>query len=208
MNQPPKVAKWLLRHFGCSPNNPAIVGDLDERLGEGRSRGWYWHEVLIAIMAGIFEQVRTYKLRALRSLIFGWVLLNLFGWLRVFLLIPLWPHLSYGLNVGGNRWIELQSILLPILVSSELAWPACVGWLLARTNRPNGKAMVLLLILCVIPARVLILLIRVPSIPSPRNLLLMFFYNMLLLSVSLLFGGGFFRRAGGTDSEVFRPRSM
>jgi hypothetical protein len=29
-----KLAKWLLNHFGCSPNNDAIIGDLDERTGK------------------------------------------------------------------------------------------------------------------------------------------------------------------------------
>ena len=30
-DQPPKLAHWLLDHFGCSPNNEAVIGDLDER---------------------------------------------------------------------------------------------------------------------------------------------------------------------------------
>lgn len=30
---PPRIARWLLSHFGCSPNNAAIVGDLDEQFG-------------------------------------------------------------------------------------------------------------------------------------------------------------------------------
>lgn len=29
--RPPRLAVWLLRRFGSSPNNAAIIGDLDER---------------------------------------------------------------------------------------------------------------------------------------------------------------------------------
>ena len=28
-NQPPRIASWLLRHFGSSPNNDAVMGDLN-----------------------------------------------------------------------------------------------------------------------------------------------------------------------------------
>src|SRR6266566_4775556 len=48
--QPPRLATWLLRHFGSSPNMDAIVGDLNEQYRQGRSRGWCWMQVLIAIL--------------------------------------------------------------------------------------------------------------------------------------------------------------
>ena len=32
---PAKAAKWLLNHMGCSPNNAAVIGDLDERYRSG-----------------------------------------------------------------------------------------------------------------------------------------------------------------------------
>jgi hypothetical protein len=35
--EPPKVARWILKHFGSSPNNEAVIGDLDERYNTGRS---------------------------------------------------------------------------------------------------------------------------------------------------------------------------
>jgi hypothetical protein len=47
--EPPKVAAWLLRHFGCSPNNDVVIGDLNERYQQGTSRMWYWRQVLVAI---------------------------------------------------------------------------------------------------------------------------------------------------------------
>jgi hypothetical protein len=49
MREPPKVVRWLLGHLGSSPNNGAIIGDLDERYRLGRSRLWYWRQVLLAL---------------------------------------------------------------------------------------------------------------------------------------------------------------
>src|SRR5262249_3227875 len=39
---PPRLARWLLNHFGCSPNNEALIGDLDEQYRKRHSRRWYW----------------------------------------------------------------------------------------------------------------------------------------------------------------------
>lgn len=49
-NQPPPIANWLLRHFGSSPNNDSVIGDLNEQYRQGRSRSWYWREALVAIL--------------------------------------------------------------------------------------------------------------------------------------------------------------
>jgi hypothetical protein len=42
--EPPAIATWMLQHFGSSPNNAELMGDLDERYRQGRSRTWYWRQ--------------------------------------------------------------------------------------------------------------------------------------------------------------------
>jgi hypothetical protein len=49
--RPPTIATWLLRHFGYGRNNDAIIGDLTERYRQGRSRRWYWRQVLVAMIS-------------------------------------------------------------------------------------------------------------------------------------------------------------
>src|SRR5215470_12566207 len=87
MRNPPPIATWLLRHFGSSPNNDAVMGDLNERYGHGRSCVWYWQQVVAAIISSAFTEVRSDKLTAARSVILGLILVhaiaklmfNLFG---------------------------------------------------------------------------------------------------------------------------------
>src|SRR5689334_312722 len=71
--EPPKIARWLLHNFGSSPNNAAIIGDLDEKLRTGRCRVWYWRQVAVAIVVSTFKDIRNHNLLTLRALIVGWL---------------------------------------------------------------------------------------------------------------------------------------
>jgi hypothetical protein len=46
----PRIATWLLKHFGCNSDNEAILGDLYERYQTPESALWYWRQVFIAIL--------------------------------------------------------------------------------------------------------------------------------------------------------------
>ena len=59
-SHPPRLAAWFLRHFCPNRNREAITGDLLERFGEGRSGGWFWRQVLVAILAGIANRFRLW----------------------------------------------------------------------------------------------------------------------------------------------------
>jgi hypothetical protein len=86
---PAKAAKWLLNHMGCSPNNAAVIGDLDERYRSGHSRGWYWRQVAMAIVISFFKETWNYKARALAAVLSGWSAI----FLCYLLLRPVSPYL-------------------------------------------------------------------------------------------------------------------
>ena len=73
MRTPPKSARWLLRQFGSSPNNNAVIGDLDERYREGRSRIWYWRQAAVAIVVSFLNEAWTHKLLTARAILTGWI---------------------------------------------------------------------------------------------------------------------------------------
>lgn len=56
--EPPKLAKWLLERL--SPQNEPLAGDLIEAFGRGRSYGWYWRQVFVAILIALPEHVRKH----------------------------------------------------------------------------------------------------------------------------------------------------
>jgi len=38
--KPPRLAAWILQHFGPELNQEALAGDLNEAMAQGRSSGW------------------------------------------------------------------------------------------------------------------------------------------------------------------------
>ena len=50
--EPPATATWLLEHFTLGERNEALAGDLLEGFRNGRTAGWYWSQVLVAIALG------------------------------------------------------------------------------------------------------------------------------------------------------------
>jgi len=54
--QPPLLATWLLRYFGCGRTNDAVLGDLSERYQKGRTGRWYWKQVLLTIFGGYMRR--------------------------------------------------------------------------------------------------------------------------------------------------------
>ena len=47
--KPPRLAAWILQEFGPELNQEALSGDLNEAFQQGRSKGWYWRQVLAAV---------------------------------------------------------------------------------------------------------------------------------------------------------------
>lgn len=168
--RPPKVARWLLEHFGSSPNNSAIVGDLDERYQHGRSRIWYGKEAQVALVMSFFQEVWGHKLLAVRALLIGWAvketLLNILG-------------------VYGGRYLRfhyepfVDGILFPLI---WIMAPMGTSWIIARTHRSHARSMVLLYT----AVELILAAITAPSIAMPSSSgrwTLLFWFSQTWISI-------------------------
>jgi hypothetical protein len=103
-SDPPKSALWLLRRLCPKRNREAITGDLLERFGEGRSTGWFWHQVLVAILVGTSSQFRL-----------------------------LWTDLGFAAAGSVLIWCVPWGWIFPIaaMTAPSMSWSARFLWLIA-----------------------------------------------------------------------------
>lgn len=73
MRKLPACATRLLLRFG--PRDESVVGDLIEEYGSGRSRVWYWRQILSAILLTTRRELGADPLRAVVALTSGWATL-------------------------------------------------------------------------------------------------------------------------------------
>jgi hypothetical protein len=57
--EPPRMAVWLLMHFTSPYRRESLIGDLLEMYSAGRSRTWYWRQVITGL---IFARARALRL--------------------------------------------------------------------------------------------------------------------------------------------------
>jgi len=56
---PPALALWLLERCGSGSRAESLAGDLIEEYGQGRSRGWLWRQVAVALGVAMLRFMRT-----------------------------------------------------------------------------------------------------------------------------------------------------
>jgi hypothetical protein len=181
--QPPRLATCLLKHFGCSPNKDAVIGDLDERYANGRSASWYWRQVLISIITSVVVEVRAHKLHAVRVLVLGWLLLFPLFWLQtntLWALVQMSPHF----------WSPLASFR--VVATHQFLWWAGVGWIIARLHRPHDRAMLLFLVMSLVPAFFLKLVVITRVLNLHGSQYLQVFGGAMLPLIALMVGGSVF----------------
>ena len=125
--EPPRIATWLLKRMLSSPTRESLIGDLIERHRGGRSSVWFWRQALVAVCVDYAREVREHKSLVIRATSIGIAVVWLLG--RTF---PIW---------------EGESGLMLTVVIPTFFWTVG-GWVVARTHRPRGMAMVFAFLVC------------------------------------------------------------
>jgi hypothetical protein len=192
--QPPRTASWLLRHFGSSPNNESVMGDLDERYRQGCSYLWYWRQAVLAIVTGLFNEVATHKLLTFRAIATGWAVAVVSR--RAFHLTwELLSALASWSRLWRHHWITIAVQIPEVVLSGLLA-----GWLVARLHRQRQKPMVLAYAAYFLTVQIASLM---PSLLTglryyPSISVILF---IIMTTVGVLVGGGVFTSRRAEDSS-------
>jgi hypothetical protein len=127
-SQPHALALWLLR-FCPKQNRESLTGDLLESFREGRSDGWFWQQVLAAIVVGALGQL---KLRSTEICfaVAGTALISYFQWGQIFATAALDTLMNWGARLQWLTVIETVTALMVWLLfaaffgrSKRFRWP-------------------------------------------------------------------------------------
>ena len=191
-SKPPFLAAWLLDRLASDPQIEAIAGDLLEQYRLGRSRFWYWREVITAITVGAWSGFRDHTLVMLRALAIGWIV----TYLTVWVVGPveyslLYPYLSAGFPGIHNLEARFPNIVA-FVVGTLIGAPRCVltGWVVARFARQCRIPAVLGFATTFLLFGVLGNIIWMMTHNDEAFLTWVPFAGMAVLTILVLFGGG------------------
>jgi hypothetical protein len=91
-SNPPRLAVWWLGHACPGSDNDALTGDLIEQFHEGKTRGWFWRQVLIAFVVGILGEMRLH-----------------------------WPHFCYAI-AGSSAMVLSGLTAMPAILRGAGFW--------------------------------------------------------------------------------------
>jgi sec-independent protein translocase protein TatC len=98
---PPRLAMWLLERLG--PTSGPLAGDLVEEHRRGRSAGWYWRQVVVAIYVAQFRHLRSLGILSL-SMVVGFLITVAFiGPVFEFIMGPV-----KGVSAPGAAYVWVQ----------------------------------------------------------------------------------------------------
>lgn len=124
------LATWMVEHLSFGLHNEALTGDLLEELQLGRSAGWYWRQVCLAIAAGVLSRLRDWAL----PLVFcaGWSSFYR-GWsfLSTAALAHAMPRAGFSLAWPYSALLPLCCGLIPAVT---FVW---LGFLVYVLSRPG-----------------------------------------------------------------------
>lgn len=108
MRQPPALAAWLLKQFVSGYRSESLSGDLFEEYQTGRTPGWYWREVIAALLVSVRCRARLLLSRYAAEIIL----------------------LIVGLTGGALAWANTSaSTMRPLACApSSVSTACCHGW--------------------------------------------------------------------------------
>lgn len=130
--RPPVLAQTLLEWV--DPANDALHGDLLEEFASGRSRLWYWRQVMAAAGLALARPVRAHGLSGLEPAMLGVIMLFMLGFYVVFVVnVTDWLLRFEGLQVFSlmPAWLARWPLAAPLLTLSA-------GWVAGRLISAGG----------------------------------------------------------------------
>src|SRR5262245_20583346 len=118
---PPRLATWLLNKLAPDYCAESFAGDLLEELRAGRTHGWYWRQVSIAILLNAWRFLNTTALTFFAAIAAGWAVYSLGGfglyYVRIFA-AHAHRQVSWWLGVDQSAYQVARIVMIAITWSA------------------------------------------------------------------------------------------
>ena len=205
----PRYATWFLHQFGSGLGNEAAIGDLVEKYQRGRSRSWYWRQVLSIVFAQLRRDIWRDKRSWLRGVIvatFTQTLLQLtagdlmrayYAWSHPYMrqssTVNCWPLVTFKV---GNGAVQQWEAVVPTVILNILIL-LLIGRLVTLSRRVPPKTMLLSYVtyyaLCAIGSMGLSLVTLLFNLPNSLGFLLISILGVTMGPPLILLGAYLFR---------------
>jgi hypothetical protein len=125
------MIRWLLR------DHPALLGDVLEERASGRSKAWYWRQILVAVVRSVFSEARRHPVLTLRTVATA---------LAAYFVVSVIGFLAYGFLYGYLFPVTWDPASRWLMIPMEVAASALAGWIVARAHRACIEAAIVVLI--------------------------------------------------------------
>lgn len=171
IHQPPRLATWILKRFGSTSIDDALVGDLFETYQTRYSPFWYWQQVTAAIVVGACRDVWNHLPVAIGAIVIGLFVAA----------VPVWL-------LQNTSAALLSNVPLPVWTLTLAAWlivfgsALLSGWLVSVLFRAHRAAAVLSLAAALVVVNTILI--------SATDLGPLALGGVILLDVLAAVGGG------------------
>jgi hypothetical protein len=172
IHRPPRLATWILKRFGSTIIEDALVGDLFEAYQTRRSPFWYWRQVGAAIGVGACRDGWHHLPVVLAAIVIGLFVAGMPVWLLI-----------------ATSAASLSTVPLPVWIQTLAAWLVVFGsallsgWLVSLLFRAHRAAAVLSLAGAIVIAGAVLL-------PHAADIGPLALGSVLLLDALAAVGGG------------------
>ncbi|GFE87567.1 hypothetical protein [Steroidobacter agaridevorans] len=130
---PPRIATWLLQRCLRGRHAESLVGDLLELHEQGKSRGWYWRQVLAAVGTDVADAARASGRSLIVAVVVGWCAILLWRELNA-VFIAYSGDIFWSLRRAGMDRSDGLLIAWGLGALMRFVCFIASGWLVARLN--------------------------------------------------------------------------